>query len=106
MHHEGHSGYLAIDIANNNLAGWLASEKPDVVMFMFGTNDSTGVYSTDEVITAYTKMVQQMRASNPNMEIIVSYNKLLMCMGPYANNSAQVDFVIPLPYCNSIQSNH
>lgn len=72
MHHEGHSGYLAINIANNNLVGWLASARPDVVMFMLGTNDSTGGHSTAEVIAAYTKMVQEMRANNPNMKIIVS----------------------------------
>ncbi|KAL5344449.1 hypothetical protein ACLOAV_010709 [Pseudogymnoascus australis] len=54
-------------------------------MFMLGTNDSTGGHSTAEVIAAYTKMVQEMRASNPNMKIIV-------------------DLVIPLTYGNSIQS--
>jgi lysophospholipase L1-like esterase len=72
MQHEGHSGYLAINVANNNLVGWLISAKPDVVMFMLGTNDSTGGHTTAEVIAAYTKMVQEMRASNPNMKIIVS----------------------------------
>lgn len=72
MHHEGHSGYLAIDIANNNLQGWLASSKPDVVMFMLGTNDITGGKSSTEILAAYTKMVQLMRASNANMKIIVS----------------------------------
>lgn len=72
MHHEGHSGYQAINIANNNLVGWLASAKPDVVMFMLGTNDVTGNHSTSEIMAAYTQMVQEMRASNPNMRIIVS----------------------------------
>jgi len=71
QHHEGHSGYLAVDIANNNLAGWLGSAKPDVVMFMLGTNDITHGYSTTEILAAYTQMVQEMRASNPSMRIIV-----------------------------------
>ncbi|KFZ03464.1 hypothetical protein V501_09366 [Pseudogymnoascus sp. VKM F-4519 (FW-2642)] len=71
MHHEGHSGYLAINIANTNLQGWLASAKPDVVMFMLGTNDVSQGKSTTDIIAAYTKMVQLMRASNPNMKIIV-----------------------------------
>lgn len=72
QHHEGHSGYLAIDIANNYLTGWLASAKPDVVMFMLGTNDVFQSHSTSDIIAAYTKMVQEMRASNPNTKIIVS----------------------------------
>ncbi|OBT65411.1 hypothetical protein VE03_06102 [Pseudogymnoascus sp. 23342-1-I1] len=71
MHHEGHSGYLAIDIANTNLQGWLASTKPDVVMFMLGTNDVAQGRSTADIIAAYTKMVGLMRASNANMKIIV-----------------------------------
>lgn len=72
-HHEGHSGYLAIDIANSDLTGWLASAKPDVVMFMLGTNDVFQGHATADIITAYTKMVQEMRASNANMKIIVSH---------------------------------
>ncbi|KFZ17378.1 hypothetical protein V502_04620, partial [Pseudogymnoascus sp. VKM F-4520 (FW-2644)] len=71
MHHEGHSGYLAINIANTNLQGWLASAKPDVVMFMLGTNDVVQGKSTTDIIAAYSKMVQLMRASNANMKIIV-----------------------------------
>lgn len=72
-HHEGHSGYLAINIANSNLTGWLASAKPDVVNFMLGTNDVAQGHSTSEITAAYTKMVQEMRASNANMKIIVSW---------------------------------
>lgn len=71
--HEGHSGYLAIDIANSDLTGWLASAgKPDVVMFMLGTNDVFYSHATADIIAAYTKMVQEMRSSNPNTKIIVS----------------------------------
>ncbi|CZR62503.1 related to acetylxylan esterase [Phialocephala subalpina] len=81
-HHEGHSGFLAIDIANKYLTGWLASAKPDVVMFMLGTNDVNGRHSTTDIMAAYTKMVQEMRAINPAMKIIV-------------------DLVIPLPSSNA-----
>lgn len=71
-HHEGHSGYLAIDIANYDLVGWLISTKPDIVMFMLGTNDVARGYETSEITAAYTELVQEMRASNPRMKIIVS----------------------------------
>ncbi|KAL2172348.1 hypothetical protein VTG60DRAFT_6187 [Thermothelomyces hinnuleus] len=81
QHHEGHSGWLAIDIANNYLANWLRSTPADIVMFMLGTNDVVRGHTTDEIINAYTKMVEIMRAANPNTKIIV-------------------DLVIPLPFSN------
>lgn len=71
-HHEGHSGWLAIDIANRYLTNWLATSKPDIVMFMLGTNDVNGRHTTTDIMAAYTKMVTEMRASNPKMKIIVS----------------------------------
>ncbi|KAI1486892.1 cellulose-binding protein [Biscogniauxia mediterranea] len=81
-HHEGHSGFLAINIANTLLEGWLASAQPDVVMFMLGTNDVAQGRSLTDIMAAYTRMVDLMRASNPNMKIIV-------------------DSVIPLPMNNA-----
>lgn len=69
--HEGHSGYLAINIANSNLTGWLQAAQPDAVSFMLGTNDVAQGRSTDEILAAYTKMVMEMRDSNANMKIIV-----------------------------------
>lgn len=70
-HHEGHSGWLAIDIANKYLEGWLKSTPADIVMFMLGTNDVFQGHSTDDIMAAYTKMITLMRASNPKMKIIV-----------------------------------
>jgi len=71
QHHEGHSGYTAVNIANTNLKGWLASAKPDIVQFMLGTNDVNGNKPTADIIAAFTKMVGLMRESNPKMKIIV-----------------------------------
>ncbi|KAH9909061.1 cellulose-binding protein [Xylariomycetidae sp. FL2044] len=81
-HHEGHSGFLAINIANSLLEGWLAEAKPDVVMFMLGTNDVAQGRTVAAIISSYSLMVDLMRASNPNMKIIV-------------------DTVIPLPMANT-----
>lgn len=69
--HEGHAGYLAIDIANQHLEGWLGSTAPDIVLFHLGTNDITGGHSTDEIIASYGQMVDLMRASNPAVSILV-----------------------------------
>lgn len=71
QHHEGHSGWLAIDIANNYLTGWLQKTPADIVMFMLGTNDVFRGRSTNDIMAAYTKMVTIMRAANPKMKIIV-----------------------------------
>ncbi|KAK0733084.1 carbohydrate esterase family 3 protein [Lasiosphaeria miniovina] len=71
QHHEGHSGWLAIDIANSYLTGWLQKTPADIVMFMLGTNDVFRGHSTTEIIAAYTKMVNIIRASNPKTKIIV-----------------------------------
>lgn len=72
QHHEGHSGWLAIDIANSYLTNWLRSTPADIVHFMLGTNDVTRGRSTNDIMAAYTKMVNIMRAANPRMKIIVS----------------------------------
>ncbi|WYZ33919.1 hypothetical protein EsH8_I_000195 [Colletotrichum jinshuiense] len=71
LHHEGHSGWLSINIANQYLQGWLASSKPDIVQFMLGTNDIAQGRTTNDVVASYTKMVGLMRASNPKTKILV-----------------------------------
>ena len=71
---EGHGGILAVDIANNNqLPPWLTAATPDIVMMHLGTNDvMNGPKTVAQIIAAYTTMVGQMRANNPNMKIIVA----------------------------------
>ncbi|KAK3400733.1 SGNH hydrolase [Sordaria brevicollis] len=92
QHHEGHSGWLAVDIANSYLEGWLKKTPADIVMFMLGTNDVTRGKTTQQIMDAYTKMVGIMRASNPKMKII---GWRLM------RNEIKVDLVIPLSYSNN-----
>jgi len=72
--HEGHGGYAATGIADNNqLPPWLDAAKPDVVLMHLGTNDMWGHYiSTATKLAAFTKLVGQMRAGNPSMKILVA----------------------------------
>lgn len=72
--HEGHGGYAATGIADNNqLPPWLDAAKPDIVLVHLGTNDMWGHYiSTQTKLDAFTKLVGQMRANNPRMKIIVA----------------------------------
>lgn len=70
---EGHGGFSVVNIANQNLLpGWLSATNPDVVLVHLGTNDIWGGRTTSAILTAYTKIVQQMRAKNPRMKIIVA----------------------------------
>lgn len=72
--HEGHGGYSATGIADNNqLPPWLSAARPDIVLMHLGTNDMWGHYiPTATKLAAFTKLVGQMRAGNPNMKIIVA----------------------------------
>jgi lysophospholipase L1-like esterase len=72
--HEGHGGFAATGIADNNqLPPWLDAAKPDIVLVHLGTNDMWGHFiSTATKLAAFTKLVGQMRANNPNMKIIVA----------------------------------
>lgn len=70
---EGHGGALVTNVADQNLLpGWLAATRPDIVMMHFGTNDVWSDRPTSTILAAYSKLVDQMRASNPNMKILVA----------------------------------
>jgi lysophospholipase L1-like esterase len=70
---EGHGGYLATNIANQNqLPGWLSATRPDVVLMHLGTNDIWSNIPASTILNAYTKLLGQMRASNPSMKVIVA----------------------------------
>jgi lysophospholipase L1-like esterase len=71
---EGHGGYAATGIADNNqLPPWLDAARPDIVLMHLGTNDMWGgTIPTSTILAAYTKLVDQMRASNPAMKIVVA----------------------------------
>jgi len=72
--HEGHGGFSATGIADNNqLPPWLAAARPDVILMHLGTNDMWGGYiPLANKLAAFTKLVGQMRAQNPAVKIIVA----------------------------------
>lgn len=70
---EGHGGYLATNVANQNLLpGWLSSTRPDIVLMHFGTNDVWNNIAPATILNAFTTLLNQMRASNPNMKLFVA----------------------------------
>ncbi|KAH7082466.1 SGNH hydrolase-type esterase domain-containing protein [Paraphoma chrysanthemicola] len=71
---EGHSGFLAIDIANKGqLEGWLKANPADVITMHLGTNDIVQQNkAVGDIIAAFGKLITTMRASNPRMKIVVA----------------------------------
>ncbi|KAF2800121.1 carbohydrate esterase family 3 protein [Melanomma pulvis-pyrius CBS 109.77] len=70
---EGHAGALATEIvAKNELVGWLSAAKPDVIVMHLGTNDVIQRKPKEDVIKAYSALVDQMRQSKPTMKILIS----------------------------------
>lgn len=70
---EGHGGILATNIANQNqLPAWLAATSPDVVLMHLGTNDVWSNIAPAQILAAFTKMVGQMRDSNPAIQVLVA----------------------------------
>ncbi|MPY49811.1 GDSL-type esterase/lipase family protein [Streptomyces acidicola] len=70
---EGHGGELVTNVADQNLLpGRLAATLPDIVVMHFGTNDVWSAIAPDRILAAYSKLVEQMRASNPDMKILVA----------------------------------
>ncbi|MBO3748502.1 cellulose binding domain-containing protein [Streptosporangiaceae bacterium NEAU-GS5] len=70
---EGHGGILATNMANQNqLPPWLAATHPDIVMMHLGTNDVWSNLSPATILAAFSTLVDQMRASNPSMKILVA----------------------------------
>ncbi|MFI9812868.1 cellulose binding domain-containing protein [Saccharothrix variisporea] len=70
---EGHGGYLATNVADQNqLVGWLAQTHPHVVLMHFGTNDVWNNRSPSTILAAFGKLVDQMRADNPDVKVLVA----------------------------------
>ncbi|KAF2708753.1 carbohydrate esterase family 3 protein [Pleomassaria siparia CBS 279.74] len=71
---EGHSGFLATDIAKKKqLDGWLEANPADVISMHLGTNDIVQQNKpTADIIDAFTTLVASMRTSNPRMKIVVA----------------------------------
>lgn len=69
---EGHGGYLATNIASQSLLpGWLSATNPNIVIMHLGTNDVWNNIAPATILSAFSTLVDQMRANNPSMKILV-----------------------------------
>ena len=66
---------MATNIADQNmLPAWLSTTNPDIVMMHLGTNDVWSAKDPSVILTAFSKLVDQMRTANPSMKILVSFS--------------------------------
>jgi hypothetical protein len=72
--HEGHPGFQAYNMARERqLVDWLKQNPADVITMHLGTVDIVlANRKPAEITAAYSTLVDQMRASNPAVKIIVS----------------------------------
>ncbi|KAH8890622.1 SGNH hydrolase, partial [Thozetella sp. PMI_491] len=98
---EGHSGFLAINIANNKqLVGWLQKNPADVITMHLGTNDIVQQSKpTDQIIAAFTTLVGVMRDSNPKMKIVI----IPMGTGSYNSKIQDLNKAI-IPWATKLNS--
>ncbi len=95
---EGHGGILATNMADQNqLPPWLAATNPDIVLMHLGTNDVWSNRAPSVIIAAFDKLVDQMRANNPNIKILVA--KIIPMNPPTCPECAQrtIDFNNAIP---------
>lgn len=71
--HEGHSGYSVTSMIRlGQIKSWLKAARPDVITVHLGTNDIAGKVSTEKILAAYTTLVEQARAVNPRVQLVVA----------------------------------
>ncbi|HEY3253885.1 MAG TPA: SGNH/GDSL hydrolase family protein, partial [Polyangiaceae bacterium] len=74
---EGHGGYLVTDLVGSGmhaseLPKWCASNKSDIVLMQFGTNDVWNDRSPSAILAAYSTVLTDLRAANPNVIVLVA----------------------------------
>ncbi|KAK4448897.1 Lysophospholipase/Carboxylesterase [Podospora aff. communis PSN243] len=93
---EGHSGFLAINIANQRqLVGWLQRNPADVITMHLGTNDIVQQNkAVTDIIAAFTTLVKQMRDHNPRIKIVVA-QIIPLGLGNFNAKVQQLNAAIP-----------
>ncbi len=80
---EGHAGYLVTDLLppphkatmqdhSAELSTWAANDKSDVLLMQFGTNDVWNSVATQTILDAYSLVLSDYRAVNPNVILFVA----------------------------------
>ncbi|THV23487.1 cellulose binding domain-containing protein [Glycomyces paridis] len=71
--HEGHGGFLVTQsVANGNVNSWLTQNTPDVLLLHFATNDVWSSLPPSQILAAFTQIVTDLRALNPDAIVLVA----------------------------------
>ncbi len=74
---EGHGGYLVTDLVGSGihaseLPEWCDSNKSDIVLMQFGTNDVWNDRSPSAILAAYSTVLSDLRAANAQVVVLVA----------------------------------
>jgi lysophospholipase L1-like esterase len=80
---EGHGGYLVTDLLaaphvatmqdhSAELPMWASNDRADVILMQFGTNDVWNSIATQTILSAYTLVLKDFRAINPDVILFVA----------------------------------
>ena len=74
---EGHGGYLATDLVGNGqhaseLSMWASSDKAEIVLMHFGTNDVWNNLAPSAILSAFSTILASFRAVNPKLVVFVA----------------------------------
>jgi lysophospholipase L1-like esterase len=78
LDHEGHPGWRIDEIAEN-IDGWMAAIRPDVVLLDIGTNDYVQAYRTGRAPQRLAGLIDAILQASPTVRVVVA--KLLVCGG-------------------------
>jgi lysophospholipase L1-like esterase len=101
---EGHSGFLAINIASaKQTDGWLKNSPADVVTIHLGTNDLAYNHPIADIIKSFTTIITSIRAAKPKMKIIVSIPSLISALlNSTLNVAVLLKLWVPLSYTDTV----
>ncbi len=72
-YHEGHGGVLVTQaVTSGDTRMWLEANTPDVLLMHFGTNDVWSAVPPEQILAAYTSIVEDLRELNPDAVILVA----------------------------------
>jgi lysophospholipase L1-like esterase len=74
---EGHGGYLVTDLVGNGqhaaeLPQWTSSDKADIVLMHFGTNDVWNNIAPALILSAYSTVLSDLRSANSGVIVFVA----------------------------------
>jgi lysophospholipase L1-like esterase len=85
-HHEGHDGWT-VDEMVGQLAGWMASSQPDIVVLFGGTNDLNQGDTPAGVVAEMRQAVNIVQSANPAARIVVAQ------IPPHKDTQARTDLI-------------